>query len=750
MGREGITVAGTPIAEGVVIVSADAKDVPKQVARDLDSGQNELAAGGNRAGSKLFAGITKFAVGAVATVGTIGVAVGGLALKGGFDRALAIQDSKKKLEGLGHSVESISSIMESALNSVRGTAFGLGAAATTSAGLVAAGVNLGGELERRLKTVADTATIAGRSMEDVGLIFQSVAAKGKLQGDDLLQLMSSGIPVLQFLAKHYGITAEEASEMVSRGEVDFANFADAIEENIGGAALRGGETARGAFANIGAALSRLGEGIAAPVVAGAPRLFGSIADAIDRISNALKPMTNSFSNWITPAMERFSQWLDSVNFQGLLESAKSFSPLLSALEMLKPLLPVLESMGRDIWPVFAGALEEVRTALEPVLPMLGQALVDAVVELAPPLTDLLIALIPLLPAIVKLATEALPPLVDILEIIIPPLADFVQIIADVLEAVTPLLDMLDGNTSFGDIAVQVYEAGGFFTGFADAIEPAISFILDSVENIANGFTWLNDNIIQPFVTGFLTVFGIIAAIVVWWYENVISPVFNGIATVFMWLWNNITVPVMNGIGTALQGVATIFTWLYVNIIQPVFNGIATVFNWIWNTIISPIATFIGNAMQGAGDKSKNAFGGLGDFVGKAFQNALNMVKGPINGIISLVNSAIRGLNKLSITIPDWVPQVGGQTWGLNIPTIPMLAKGGVIRTGGRVMVGERGPEILDLPRGAQVTPLDRPDALPGNDGGGGGDQYVEITINEAEDPLGSADRVAAELRKWRK
>ena len=44
--------------------------------------------------------------------------------------------------------------------------------------------------------------------------------------------------------------------------------------------------------------------------------------------------------------------------------------------------------------------------------------------------------------------------------------------------------------------------------------------------------------------------------------------------------------------------------------------------------------------------------------------------------------------------------------GVNLKTIPLLANGGDIEEAGRVIVGERGPEMLDLPRGARVTPLD--------------------------------------------
>ena len=71
---------------------------------------------------------------------------------------------------------------------------------------------------------------------------------------------------------------------------------------------------------------------------------------------------------------------------------------------------------------------------------------------------------------------------------------------------------------------------------------------------------------------------------------------------------------------------------------------------------------------------------------------------------------INALNKIRIKVPEvnipLVGRVGGFEIGLpRIPTIPMLAAGGIIRSGGLALVGEAGPELLNLPRGAQVTPL---------------------------------------------
>jgi len=49
---------------------------------------------------------------------------------------------------------------------------------------------------------------------------------------------------------------------------------------------------------------------------------------------------------------------------------------------------------------------------------------------------------------------------------------------------------------------------------------------------------------------------------------------------------------------------------------------------------------------------------------------------------------------LSIKIPDWVPKFGGKTWGINIPEIPKLAKGGIVTAPTLAMIGERGPEVV--------------------------------------------------------
>ena len=89
---------------------------------------------------------------------------------------------------------------------------------------------------------------------------------------------------------------------------------------------------------------------------------------------------------------------------------------------------------------------------------------------------------------------------------------------------------------------------------------------------------------------------------------------------------------------------------------------------------------------------------------------LGIVKGAINGIISgiesLANGVIKGingmigaLNKLSFTFPDWVPALGGKTFGLNLKTIstisiPRFEAGGFPNMGQMFIAREAGPEMV--------------------------------------------------------
>ncbi len=264
---------------------------------------------------------------------TIGGGITALAAKGGFERALAIENAKAKLTGLGHSSSNVTEIMNNALASVKGTAFGLGDAATVAASMSAAGIKSGSQLTSILTTIADTAQISGRSLTDIGNIFSSVAARGKLQGDDMLQLMSSGIPVLQLLGNRLGKTSAEISSMVSAGQIDFQTFADAMQEGLGGAALSAGDTFTGALANVKAALGRLGEKFETPALENLRDVFNKLIPLIDAVAEKVSPLADALgkklgdgASKVVPFIERLTNGLNdgSISLESITKNIALF------------------------------------------------------------------------------------------------------------------------------------------------------------------------------------------------------------------------------------------------------------------------------------------------------------------------------------------------------------------------------------------------------------------------------------------
>ena len=342
-----------------VQVMPSGKGFGKSIEGDItQAAESGSAKGSGSIISKLggaFGKIGKIGLGAVATIGG---GITALTAKGGFDRALNIENAQAKLKGLGHDSASVTEIMNDALASVKGTAFGLGDAATVAATLSASGIKEGDQLTNVLKTVADTAQISGRSLTDIGNIFSSVAARGKLQGDDLLQLTSSGIPVLQLLGSKLGKTSEEISAMVSAGQIDFQTFADAMQEGLGGAALSAGDTFTGALANVKAALGRLGEKFETPALESLRDTFNKLIPLIDAVAEKVSPLADTMDgklgnsvSTVAPFIERLTNALNdgSISLEDITKNVGLFVGGLAGLATVGgnvgPIVSIFDQLG---------------------------------------------------------------------------------------------------------------------------------------------------------------------------------------------------------------------------------------------------------------------------------------------------------------------------------------------------------------------------------------------------------------------
>lgn len=434
--------SGTELATYYLSIAASTAGFANDVKKALgelpkmgdDTGKKTGTSIGSAIGKALSTGAKVLATGAIASVGV----VVGTAITNGLKRSINIEQARAKLTGLKMDADAV---MASALAAVKGTAYGLGDAASVAASMAAAGVKSGEDLTRTLTTVADVAAISGRSLTDIGLIFGSVAARGKLQGDDMLQLMSSGIPVLQLLSQQLGVSSADVSAMVSKGQIDFATFQAAMEAGMGGAALKTGETFTGALNNIKAALGRLGEVVMTPALGGLKAIFQSSIPFVDAFTSRIKPLVAVVVEKAQPALDKVTGWLaDFTNSlsnnvgpgwlgalaNSALAVASAFNPFEAVIGSILRVLPSVLPLVNNVVSGFAGFAGQLSSGLAPVLDLLVTQLVPSLLHNL----GVLFASLASNPALVEAVTTAFTSLGGLFQRLMPDIMVLLAIVAD--------------------------------------------------------------------------------------------------------------------------------------------------------------------------------------------------------------------------------------------------------------------------------------------------------------------------------
>lgn len=473
-------------------------------ADDSDLKQKTLSVGdivkGNLISSAVTTGISKVYNG----IKNITSSVSSLAVQGGFNRALSIEQAEFKLQGLGHSAEEVDKIMENSLASVKGTAYGLDEAATVAASAVAAGVKPGEDLERTLKLVGDAATISGRDMNSMGAIFNKVAASGKMTGEELNQLTDAGIPMLQLLGDSLGKTNEEVRDMVSKGKIGFDEFRNAIEQGMSGAALTMGQTFSGALDNTKAAMSRLGKTFMDPFMKGMTPALGTLTDIIDMVASGT---TEGLEEKTKLLSDQLGGMINNV-LDTLLPLIENAIPVLE--QLLTNLLNKLPGLLDKILPIIINLALDLIKALADVLPTLIPVLVKGIVsavkglaEVLPQVIEALIqGLILITQALAEEAPTLIPVLVDAILEIIPILIDnlplfikagwqlIIGLAQGVLNSIPTLLSYLPKVGSsminyFKQLPSMFVEIGrNIIKGLWNGIESMTSAVINKVKNLA--------------------------------------------------------------------------------------------------------------------------------------------------------------------------------------------------------------------------------------------------------------------------
>jgi phage-related protein len=334
-------------------------------------------------------------------------------------------------------------------------------------------------------------------------------------------------------------------------------------------------------------------------------------------------------------------------------------------------------------------------------------------------------------------TTAAGPITGIFSSIISGALPIVGIISSIIAVVSILGDNLDGirgivQNVFGDQGVAIFDTfigkiqeigtfiqGLFGTGLIELMAPLKESITNMFgEDAGAAFGGITEilqsvmNVIQQIVDFSITyVKPIIEEVINFIVQDALPIVLQTISAAAPFISQIITT-----IGSMIMRVAQViaqaiqFAWPFIQqILTAVLqfaqgaipklleavNVVATNVGGYINAIIgvfTNLIDFIGNVFTGNWEA---AWENVKAIFSNAFDALVELAKIPINAVIGIINGAIAGINSIvggGITIPEWVPVIGGGTWSLQLPEIPYLAKGGF--TNGPSIAGEAGTEAV--------------------------------------------------------
>lgn len=381
----------------------------------------------------------------------------------------------------------------------------------------------------------------------------------------------------------------------------------------------------------------------------------ALGDTMSDVQKSFGMVATNLGGALMPVVQEFADLL--LEFAPFIQEAmQNLAPLLS--QLFDKLMPPLMDLADQLFPVIMDILNELLPIIIDLAGELLPAIVDiiqAILPIIPPILDLIMEIAPylvqfvqmILPIIVKLFDKIMPFFVTIVEAILPIVAELLPLIMEVLEAIMPILDLLLDVIGF---LVDV---------FGDLIKNILPVIINLIKNVLTPILRVVTTVIQAVGDAFRSVFEGIKNL--WqnapqFFSNIWSGIKNAFGAVGTWFKDTFS--------RAWQAVKDVFS-KGGKVFDGIKEGIANVFHNVVNTII----------------RGLNA-----------------VIAAPFNAINNIFNR-LRGVSILKLSPFSWLPSIG-------VPQIPQLAEGGQ-GDGGSALVGEQGPELLDLPKGATVIPLQR-------------------------------------------
>lgn len=521
------------------------------------------------------------------------------------------------------------------------------------------------EVQPMLTAVGDAAAGMGAGKDQVDAIILALGqmhAAGKVHLQDLMQITNTGVPALKLLADGFGVSTAEMQNMISAGTVPADKAIGILRTGM--EKMYGGQMANQATTFNGL-MSTLADNARMALTAFAGPLFTQAKGALENLGNLVS----------------------SSNFQAFAKTVGQ--------DVGDALGKVTGLLGDHVLPLFSGLFDSVDKVAGPVktLSRAFGGVGDAVERGKPAL----------------IAHKGL----------ISQIADFVG--HDLVPAFTSL-----GTYFVQNILPNLLKFGQFVqTTVLPALGQFAAFLLTNViPTLLKLEAWIQTAVL-PTIQTLATVFlqNVLPALEQVWTsiaENLLPALEHLMSKILP-----ILTPLLQLLGWILQHIVGPAIALVFFLLGKLIDVIATIIGWIGDFL-----GWLGNLKDKGLDAAGAAFQKLGQIAGGVWDGIKTSAKGAINSVIDVIDGLIRAINGIHIHVPKIDLPGGGSIGGGDIsfpqiPQIPHLARGGVLTRSGAVLVGDAGPEYLNLPRGAQVRPLS---AGPG-DGGGGSISIGELHIH---------------------
>lgn len=339
-----------------------------------------------------------------------------------------------------------------------------------------------------------------------------------------------------------------------------------------------------------------------------------------------------------------------------------------------------------------------------------------------------------LPAAANLIGTAFGPLTGIFGSILSSALPIVAVVSSIIAVISIMGDHLDdvraaiGNV-FGEQGLAVFDgAKAAIQNVGDTIAQAFS--PEKLATVRSAITGMFgegagaafDGVVQ-IVQSVVGVLGQLVAFSTTYVKPIITEIFSfvtqtvlpGIMQAFSTAAPYIS-QIVSGLGSVILQVATMIAQAIqaaLPVVMAVIQGVLAAFQVAVPVILSVVQSLVASfqaivtSIQGVFDgliafvtgvftgNWSQAWEGVKQIFGNAFNALVELAKVPINAVIAMINGAIDGINSLTgggISIPDWVPVAGGQTFSLKLNKIPALAHGGF--TQGVSIAGEAGTEAV--------------------------------------------------------